>query len=169
MRLLKYFYHCKFSSKKFALCFNFVPKLLECVQNRCWKNVRHAKMWSIHQSVFFKDTVVILRHLCYCIRNIFWYQILATIILGPTHLLILYIRDNSVLLDCAQHAIYQHTMANLDLFQMSLRSYLLFLKCLVARRCISCDLLQPYFHCFSYSLVPSFLSPATFQTSFQKL
>ena len=92
----------------------------------------------------------------------FWQQLFS----AP---LILYIRDNSVLLDCAQHAIYQHTMANLDLFQMSLRSYLLFLKCLVARRCISCDLLQPYFHCFSYSLVPSFLSPATFQTSFQKL
>ena len=47
------FYHCVFSSKKFALCFNFVSKLLECVQNRCWKNVKHAKMWSIHHSVVF--------------------------------------------------------------------------------------------------------------------
>ena len=105
---------------------------------------------------FFKDTVVILRHLCYCIRNFFsmmTYQIWQQL-LGHSFTFVYSWQLCFFRLRVTRHLAYALAL-NLDLFQMSL-PYLLFLKCLVARRCISCDLLQPYFHCFSYSLVPSF-------------
>ena len=105
---------------------------------------------------FFKDTVVILRHLCYCIRNFFFddeLPDLATITWSLIYICI-FVTTLFFRLRVTRHLAYALAL-NLDLFQMSL-PYLLFLKCLVARRCISCDLLQPYFHCFSYSLVPSF-------------
>ena len=139
------------------LCFNFVSKLLECVQNRCWKNVRHAKMWSIHHSVVFLRIRWSYYGIYATVSGIFFsmmnYQIWQQL-LGHSFTFVYSWQLCSFRLRVTRHLAYALAL-NLDLFQMSL-PYLLFLKCLVARRCISCDLLQPYFHCFSYSLVPSF-------------